>query len=79
MPNLKPNFSYEIANTYVTDSGEGRIAVQIKYTESVEVDGSFVNSVFSIAELNFGVGDENPQTANVVNLLYSAVPKYFTD
>lgn len=79
MPNLKPNFSYEVSNTYVTDSGEGRIELHINYLTTEEVDGSFVNTSLKIAEFNFGTGKENPHSANVENFLYSAVPQYFTE
>lgn len=79
MPNLKPNFSYEISNTYVTDSGEGRIELFINYITSEEVDGSYVNTSLKVAEFNFGTGLENPQSVNVESILYSAVPQYFTE
>ena len=54
---------YEVTNTYVTDTNEGRVQVNLKYTESVEVNGEFVNSVYTIAEFNFGVGSEIPSLA----------------
>jgi hypothetical protein len=79
MPTLRPNFSFEIANTYVTDSGENRILVNMKYTGSVEVNGEFVNNVVNVAEFNFGVGVEDTSTSNVEHLIYSATPQYFID
>ena len=79
MPNLRPEISYQIANTYVTDSGEGRIHVCVSYNHSQEIEGEFVNTSIDIAEFNFGVGFVDPATANVEALLIAAKPAYFTD
>ena len=76
---LKPNFSYVVTNTHVNENGEGRIALDLKYTSSEEVDGAFVNTVITVSEFNFGIGFDNPSTANVEALLQSAIPQYFTE
>lgn len=76
---LKPNFSYEVTNTHITESGEGRISLSLKYTNSVEVDGSIVDTTETISVFNFGVGLTDPASANVESLLQSAIPQYFTE
>ena len=79
MPTLKPNLSYNLEKTYTTDSGENRLFVILNYTESQEIDGSFVNTVYKMAELDIGYGGSDVATANVELLLSEAVPQYFTE
>ena len=76
---IKPNFSYEISNNYVTDSGETRISVTLNSTDSVEVDGNFVNTTITVALFNFGVGSKAFEDVNVEELLINAVPQYFIE
>jgi len=76
---IKPNFSYEISNNYVTDSGETRINVSLNSTDSVEVDGNFVNTTITVALFNFGVGSKAFEDVNVEELLIDAVPQYFIE
>lgn len=78
MPVLKPNFSFEVTNTYVTDINEGKIEVKINYNDPAVEGNSAVNTVYTVADVSLGVGVGNdPKTANVINLLYSALPSYF--
>jgi hypothetical protein len=79
MPILKPNLSYNLEKTYTTDSGENRIFVILNYSDSQEIDGISVNTVYKIAELDIGYGGSNVATANVELLLSEAVPQYFTE
>jgi hypothetical protein len=80
MPTLNPNFSYVVSNTYVTDSGEGRIDVVLKYTTKIKNENNeVVNTEVNIAEFYFGVGSQDPATANVENLIYNATPQYFIE
>ena len=74
---IKPNFSYEVSNTYVTDSGETRINVSLNSTDFVEVDGNFVNTTITVALFNFGIGSKSFEDVNVEELLIDAVPQYF--
>jgi hypothetical protein len=77
MPSLKPNFSYEISNRYVTETGEGKIDVVLKYNNIVETDGETINTIIDVAGFKFGVGINDPNNADVEKLLYDAVPEYF--
>ena len=79
MPTLKPNLSYEVVNTYVTDSGENRLNVLLKIEDTVEVEGEQANVQSTIAQFDFGYGGTDPSTANVVHLIYTAVPQLFTE
>ena len=79
MPTLKPNFSYEVTNRYKTDAGEGRIDVELKFNNVVESNGETINTSIAIAGFRFGVGMDDPQTADVEHLLYNAVPEYFNN
>jgi len=74
---LKENFTYNITNTYVTDSGEGRVLVNLTYHMSEEVEGNFVNTSVDIANFNFGIGLNSPDGVDVEGLLKIAVPQYF--
>ena len=78
MPNLKPNFTFYVTNTYVTDSGEGRIELDIKYLYSTETtDSGLANAEYTIATCSFGIGSQNPATANVEEVIYNSLPQYF--
>jgi len=80
MPTLMSNFSYEVSNTYVTDSGEGRVKASLKYSGEIKTEtGEVVNTEVIIADFNFGIGSEDPATANVESLIYNATPQYFID
>jgi ribosomal protein S6E (S10) len=79
MPTLDPNISYELKETYTTETDENRIVVVLKQTISQEIDGSFVNTAYEFAKLDIGYGSSNVATANVELLLYEAVPQYFTE
>ena len=76
---LRTNFSYEVTNTHVTESGEGRVLVSLSYQTSEEIDGNFVNTSVDIANFNFGIGSEDPNNIDVESLLKTAVPQYFTE
>jgi hypothetical protein len=70
MPNLKPKFSYEIANTYVTDSGEHRVEVDFYHTDSSDEKNN-------ISKLNLGFGNQQPNNSLIEGLLAASLPQYF--
>jgi hypothetical protein len=67
---LNPLITYEIVNKYTKD-GENRIVVELK----ADVTGN--GAIMPISNYDFGVGNHDPNTVDVLELLRVASPQYF--
>lgn len=71
---LNPLITYEIVNKYTKDGGENRIVVDLK-TEITGNNGN--NDLVTISTYDFGVGNHDANTVNVLDMLRQASPQYF--
>ena len=71
MTTLNPLITYEVTRKYTKDDGENRIVVELR----ADVTGN--GAIMPISNYDFGVGNHDPNTVDVLELLRVASPQYF--